>query len=291
MPDTGPSASSGASSGAARGGYGRVLVAEDNAVNRMVLTQLLDALGVDCDAVADGSQALAAIDAGDYALVIMDLNLPVMDGLEATRRIRASEQPGAPYAGRHLPVVALTGTVTEHDRQRCARAGMDDFLAKPISVDALRRTLGRFASPSSMGAKDAAPQQVSPVESEQTRRTDDVLDAGQLVSLADQVGDRDLVGVLVRTYLDELDARSQSLQQAYAEQRRGDVEVVAHTLKSSSALLGATRLSRLCADVESTARQGDLAGLEPTMADLEAARAATAVAMRDWLGAQDGSNR
>jgi PAS domain S-box-containing protein len=118
-----------------------VLVAEDNPINQRVIQRFLERLGVRAELVEDGAAALERLSAAPYSVVLMDVQMPVMDGLEATRRLRAASGAEGPY------VVALTASAMEEDRERCRAAGMDDFLAKPIRPDALRRALRRAASP------------------------------------------------------------------------------------------------------------------------------------------------
>ncbi len=122
--------------GTARAGLsGRVLVVEDNAINQLVATSLLAALGLSSEVAANGEIALAKLAEGGFDLILMDCQMPVMDGWEATRRFRASEADG------HVPIVALTASSTEDDMGRCKTSGMDDFLAKPIDLAVLSHTL------------------------------------------------------------------------------------------------------------------------------------------------------
>lgn len=112
-----------------------VLLVEDNEVNREIALAMLERLGLVVDAAADGAQAVALAQAHRYALVLMDVQMPVLDGLAATRAIRAL--PG----GALVPVVALTANASDEDRRACAAAGMDDVLPKPMDVQELHRTL------------------------------------------------------------------------------------------------------------------------------------------------------
>ena len=113
----------------------RILLAEDNLFNQDVARAQLEALGVEVDVVDDGAQAVERARAGDYALVLMDMQMPVLDGLQATRTLRADARL------RELPIIAMTANVLEPDRQRCREAGMDDFIGKPFEPDALRAVL------------------------------------------------------------------------------------------------------------------------------------------------------
>ena len=118
----------------------RILLAEDSALIRRVARFQLEDLQYGVDIVENGEQAVAAVAAGDYELVLMDMRMPEMDGLAATRAIREAEREN----GRHVVVVALTANVLEGDREACIEAGMDDFLAKPLQLDALRTVLARW---------------------------------------------------------------------------------------------------------------------------------------------------
>ena len=139
-------------SGQEQGGL-RVLVAEDNRINVMLATALLTKMGHRVDTVANGREALEALSRAPYDIVLMDVHMPEMDGLEATRRIRHAESTGR-RRGR-LPVIALTASTLEGDRQICIDAGMDEFLAKPLNPDALRAALARYSQPPPVSAKRA----------------------------------------------------------------------------------------------------------------------------------------
>jgi CheY-like chemotaxis protein len=120
----------------------RILVAEDNRINVMLATSLLSKLGHRIDTVANGREAIEALTRAPYDLVLMDVQMPEMDGLEATRRIRHAESTGR--RRDRMPIIALTASTLEGDRQVCIEAGMDDFLAKPLNPEALRAILARY---------------------------------------------------------------------------------------------------------------------------------------------------
>lgn len=119
-----------------------LLVVEDNRVNRMLLERMMDKAGYRVHAVEDGSLAVAAIADQNFDAILMDVNMPVMDGLEATRRIREMEKA----SGRHTPIIALTALAIRGDAERCLEAGMDAYLAKPYRRDDLLAALARFDS-------------------------------------------------------------------------------------------------------------------------------------------------
>ena len=117
-----------------------VLVAEDDVVNQMVVVQMLELMDCRVDVANDGRTALERASAADYDLIFMDCHMPVMDGFESTRRIRAFEDSG----GRRTPIVALTADTLASDRERCRAAGMDDFVTKPVSSTMLAATIERW---------------------------------------------------------------------------------------------------------------------------------------------------
>jgi len=126
----------------------RILIAEDNVTNQVVSLAQLKKLGYLADAVGNGEEAVKAVQSGRYDLVLMDCQMPVMDGFEATRQIRVSSLP-------RIPIVAVTADALPADRDRCLNAGMDDYLAKPVQMSQLANTLSKWlAAP---GAADAAP--------------------------------------------------------------------------------------------------------------------------------------
>jgi CheY-like chemotaxis protein len=116
---------------------GRILLVEDNKVNQMVASKMLAAMGLTVDLADDGEKALAALAQTRYDLVLMDCQMPVLDGYQATRAFRSQE----PQGGKRLPIIAMTANAMEGDRQKCLEAGMDDYIAKPVKKELLRKLL------------------------------------------------------------------------------------------------------------------------------------------------------
>jgi signal transduction histidine kinase/DNA-binding response OmpR family regulator len=249
----------------------RVLLAEDNEVNQEVATAMLHALGCRVVAVADGSRAVEETAGSDFDLVLMDCQMPEMDGFEATRAIRACEPEGV-----RMPIVALTAHAMHFDREFCLEAGMDDYVSKPCSKDDLRAILRRWLD----WRPPAAPEEpVSPP------LRGDVMT--ELRTLEAQ-GAEDLVDSVVDAYL----VSSASLERALVDASRAKdadgVARAAHTLKSSSAQVGADHLAALCKEVEALARGGSLGEASPridtVVEELERVREALSV---ERLGVSD----
>jgi PAS domain S-box-containing protein len=216
---------------------GRVLVAEDNEVNQLVISTLLERRGLAVDVEPDGAQALAAL-APEHVAVFMDCQMPEVDGYEATRRIRAAEA----VEGRHrVPIIAMTANALEGDRERCLRAGMDDYMAKPLSASDLDAVLERWLRRAP--AADGAP----------------LLDEDRISNLRSEFPDLvvRLVDVFERTTPPLLD----DLRAAVAAGDEAEARALAHKLKGGSETVGAARLAAHARGLEADgAIQADAVG-------------------------------
>ncbi|MBV8951495.1 MAG: response regulator [Actinobacteria bacterium] len=235
---------------------GVILLVEDNTMNQLVATRMLAKLGYRCDVANNGQEALAAIIAGAYDAVLMDCQMPVMDGYEATRQLRSREHA----SGHRLPVIAMTAAAMQGDREACLEAGMDDYITKPIRVETIGEALDRWIT-----TKVSEPEESPGIET--ARATDTVIDPERFAVLRDlDAGDGDLLTMLVDEYLNDATRLLASLRAAVAE---GDPETIAraaHTLKGASANLGAAHLAELCARLEALGRAGAL-GTAPRLVD------------------------
>ncbi len=224
----------------------RALLVEDNPVNSGVVRRVLERLGVACEVVENGQLALQRLRAAAFDLVLMDCQMPVMDGYQATRAWREHEA----RTGGHLPIIAMTANAMQGDREKCLAAGMDDYLAKPVSMQELSAALARWRSDGS-GGREPTRQPPQAASSPAERR---VLDRDVLGELREVMEDG--FGDLVNTYLETSPALMDELRRA---NKAGDLEAMvipAHSLKSSSANMGAMQLSALAREVEMAAREG-----------------------------------
>jgi two-component system sensor histidine kinase/response regulator len=217
----------------------RVLLAEDNPVNQKVAVRQLAKLGIAADAVADGVEAVEAVSRGDYDLLLMDVQMPVMDGFAATRELRKR--------GSRVPIVALTANALTGDHERCLEAGMDDYLSKPILEPELIRVLGRFLP-------------VAPPEGK-------ALDERILARLR-EVG-ADFLAEIATVYLGDAPQRLAAIRAAVAASDPKAVATAAHAFKSGSGNVGAMALHALCEELEVAGRQGKMEDAADTVARLE----------------------
>jgi PAS domain S-box-containing protein len=237
-------------------GYGeKILVAEDNLTNREVILAQLKKLGYNAHAVFNGAEAVEALQDGNYDLVLMDCAMPVMDGYEATHRIRAS-------AHAQIPIVALTASAMAPDRERCLAEGMDDYLAKPVELPRLAKTLARWVSQSASGETAPTPRETAGAQ------TAPAFDADSL--LRRLRGDRNLAGVVLKAFLEDAPLQLEQLRARLAEQDAPGVRLYSHALKGAAANVGGEALRQAAYAIENAADARDLAAVTSGLPALEA---------------------
>jgi signal transduction histidine kinase/DNA-binding response OmpR family regulator len=240
----------------------QVLLVEDNDINRELMIHLLTHMGYDVALANDGQQALECCTRRRPDLILMDCQMPVMDGFQATAEIRRLEQsrPGVPP----VPIVALTANAMEGDRERCLAAGMNDYLGKPVRraelAAALERWLGNTAA---AVAHEAAPP---PPDG-------DTLDRKALNAIRglQRPGEPDLLARIVSLYAHNTPPLLDQIEQACARGDAGGVQQAAHALKSSSANVGAARVAALCRELETRARVADIADAHERLTGIRSA--------------------
>jgi hypothetical protein len=223
-----------------------VLIVDDNAMNQLVATRMLARLGYGSDIANNGREALAAIAWGSYAAVLMDCQMPEMDGYEATRQLRSIEAG----TGGHLPVIAMTAAAMHGDGEACLEAGMDDYITKPVRPDSISEALERWIPY----------EPAAPVAGASVPDASPIVDPGRFAVLRDlDRGDGELLAAIIREYLHEGEALLASLHEALAEGDPHSIERTAQTLKGASVNIGALRLTETCKELESLGRAGALA--------------------------------
>jgi PAS domain S-box-containing protein len=230
----------------------QILLADDNAVNQQLALALLAKIGYRADVVANGAQVLQALTRQRYDVVLMDVEMPVMDGLEASRRIN-QEWP----ATQRPRIIAMTANAMQGDRETCLAAGMDDYLSKPIRREELAAALARSES-RVVSAHASAP-------------ADEGVDRPpvDLAALEVAVDDPVVVGQVISTFLDDGPELIGSLRRSLEQRDLEDLRRAAHTLKSNGRTFGASSLASLSEELERRAQAGSLAGAADLLAQIE----------------------
>lgn len=242
----------------------RILVVEDNSVNQKLAVRMLEKLGYRPDLVENGQEALAALEVGVYDAVLMDCQMPVMDGFEATAAIRRNEAEGKRYVAMgHLPIIAVTANAMQGDRERCLAAGMDAYLAKPIKLEDIRTTLSRWLASSRQDIEVVASAGPEPLPAVMPA----LFDPAQM--LQNIGGDQDLLTQLIDLFLERQADIMTSIRQALSEGDAVTVERVAHTLKGTAANLCAPEVALAAGQLEAVGRLGTLHDAPPVYAHLE----------------------
>jgi Amt family ammonium transporter len=230
----------------------RVLLAEDNRVNRMYAQEVLRQAGVECHAVENGLQVLQAAQRERFDLVLMDCQMPEMDGFEATRRIREMEC-GGQLAG-HPPIIALTANAIKGDRERCLESGMDDYIGKPFEPDMLLEMIGRLlAAKEGKQAEEpaAGPRQTpSPSDSSPPINSD--------AFLARCMGSLEFARSLLADFEDELPGYVEQIAEHVYQGNAPAAAESAHALKGAAGTVTAEPLRALAAEIEAAGKAGDL---------------------------------
>jgi len=220
----------------------RILLAEDDPINQTVGLILLEKLGCRADAVADGAEVIKALETIPYDLVLMDVQMPEMDGIEATRVIRSPESRVLDHGVR---IIALTAHAMKGDKERCLEAGMDDYLSKPIRLDELKRVIECSTFVSSCIAQETAP-----------REDGKVFDRAAVLKRLG--GDGAFLTDLLSLCLREMPRQIAALSDALAAKDLTRREREAHSLKGAADNVGALGLRAAALDMEMAARRGDL---------------------------------
>ena len=251
-----------------------VLVADDSPVNQLLATRLLDQCGYRSDVVGDGRAAIRAVAQTSYAAVLMDCQMPELDGYQATAEIRRSEQ-----AGERLPIIAMTANSMAGDREKCLAAGMDDYVSKPLRPNLLAGALARWLpSPPDRRESIVAP----PPEEDEITGT--LLDQAALAELREVAADD--LHELVELYLNDAAAQALALIAALEQGDCAAAAAAAHRLKGASATVGAALVAAIAAELENRAKAADVAGAAGLVGSLERALMNTAVALRASLSTE-----
>jgi PAS domain S-box-containing protein len=232
----------------------RVLVAEDNEMNQLVAKRIFERLGYRVTVVGDGQECVSALERGRFDLVAMDVQMPVMDGLDATAAIRKSEEK----TSRHTPIVAMTAHAMKGDRERCLAAGMDGYVAKPIRSSELEKTLSEVLGDKVSGRA---------VGGAADNGEGSVIDTGAL--LEGVGGDKRLLEKLAKLFLADLPSLLTRIRTASKAGNGEELAKAAHALKGAIGNFGAARAVAAAAELERLGKAGELSSVEGAWAALE----------------------
>ena len=251
----------------------KILLAEDNLVNQKVALLMLQRLGCQADVAGNGLEVLEALQQKLYDVVLMDVQMPEMDGLEAARQICQRWKP--PSRPR---IIAMTANAMQGDRELCIHAGMDDYLTKPIQVEELVKALGKcqpnIAKEQGSGGARENEEIISSARESSVMPlcAPACLDAKALQIIRDMAGEgaEEVLAQVIDAYLEDAPKLLQAIADAIAQKDAHTLHRSAHTLKSSSTMLGATHLGNLCKELEAIGRRGTIQDREPKLSEIEA---------------------
>ena len=240
----------------------KILLAEDNVINQKVALNILEKSGYRADVVANGKDAVRAMGMAPYDLVLMDVQMPEMDGLEATNQIRKNE---AQLATR-TPIIAMTAHTMQGDRDKCLAAGMDDYISKPVNPQELLEKIEKWIS---KGEKDADAKNDSPVDHGRFDRKAGTPPIDIEKALARAMGDRAFLNMLIGEFVKNLPEQIEALRFAVDKEDVKALAKQAHALKGASANLSANRISAVAKKLEHMGYSGNLTDVENEIMALE----------------------
>ncbi len=240
----------------------RILLAEDNSTNRIVTVEQLAKLGIQARAVTNGAEAVEALENTEYDLVLMDCNMPVMDGFEATHQIRAMGKS-------QLPIIALTADAMVEDRERCLREGMSDYLSKPVQLPRLAGVIAKWLAP-------------SPVCEEAACEAAGVFDEQEM--LGRLMNDRALAGKIIQAFLSDCPLQLAALCERIRAEDVDGARMHAHKVKGAASYVAASRLRDVAFRMELAAKDGNLNAVQDLVrsAGLEFGRYKAALRAAGW---------
>jgi CheY-like chemotaxis protein len=275
--------------------HGLILVAEDNVVNQQVIVGMLMHLGCTVEVADDGCSALRKIDKKTYDLILMDCQMPNIDGFEATRIIRERERKSSNNGSApHIPVIALTANAMEGARDECLAAGMDDYLAKPFSITELHDILKTWlpnATKDEIEVKESH-QEESPLldssKAQPVAEDDSPIDKSALdnIKAVQQPGKPDLVEKVISLYLNDAQSLCHTIHEAVGKGDPQALSKAAHSLKSSSANVGAVKLAGLCKELEILGRGNTIGNAEVIVNQMDAEYKRVIASLSQTIGGQ-----
>jgi CheY-like chemotaxis protein/HPt (histidine-containing phosphotransfer) domain-containing protein len=241
------------------GNNARILLAEDNITNQQVALGILKKFGLQASGVFNGIEALQMVKTEAFNLVLMDVQMPEMDGLEATRRIRR-----LPSFVREIPIIAMTAHAMQGDREKCLQAGMNDYISKPVTPQGLSEVLAKWLPSIEAGAMHE-PETVSP--SNMASSEIEIWDVQGM--LERMMGDKELAKMIVEGFIGDLPKQIQAMKNFIENKDIVGCERQAHTIKGAAANVGGRALSSAASEMEILAKNGDIIGFQSLLIEME----------------------
>jgi len=239
-----------------------ILLVEDNPTNQLVALSLLKKFGYRSDAASNGIEALQAMQQSKYDLILMDCQMPEMDGYTATAQVRSRE---AACQSPRIPIIAMTAHALQGDRERCIAAGMDDYMTKPVKASELGRKIEFWLARSTGGTYSSASCDAH--ESSQIQELNGIFNESELIQRL--MGDRDLEKAVITAFLKELPQQIAELKMDISNKNSGKARIQAHTIRGASANLAAEGLRKIAYEVEKLGELGDLQGMNNMLPVIE----------------------
>ena len=242
----------------------KILVAEDNSINQQLIELMLEQLGYDCDIVNDGIEVIEAVDRCHYDLILMDIQMPKMSGIEATQIIRSKNK------SQSVRIVAVTASAMQDDRQNFLKAGIDEYLSKPIRINELVQTLLNYQSTDIAETLIEITETKNTMEDAQEQKSIDMQIFQDLQTMIGSQKNSPVIVSLIDSYLQDLPEFRSMVANGIRNQDASSLQIGSHSLKSSSASLGATNLANICRDLEKKVVNNAIAYLSEDLLVLEA---------------------
>ncbi|MDM8536959.1 response regulator [Desulfobacterales bacterium HSG17] len=274
-----------------------ILVVEDNPTNQLVAVSMLRALGCRADIASNGQEAVDSLWNTQYDLILMDCQMPVLDGYQTTAAIRRLEKKNV--LEKYTPIVALTANALEGDREKCLAAGMDDYMSKPFKQSGIQAVLERWFNDNTPAKPEVVPEKIRAEKEDKNSKEDasheDLMDTEnneiidfKVLRLLEELqieGEPSIVASIINAFLNCSMSQLPQLQKSFSENDIKTVQQLAHSFKSSSANVGAVRLSEMSSELEMNCKKGSMENI----ADLISAIETEFVRVKDELTKQKGN--
>ncbi len=260
-------------------GFGeKILIADDGLTNRIVAKLFLESRGFEVDEVENGALAVEALSKKVYGLVFMDVDMPVMDGLEATRKIR---DVSSPVLDHNIPILAMTAKSTAEEMDLCIKAGMNDFVSKPIQKHEFNEVVLKYLSGKTPDSKDASNEK----QTGNSENKDSILDRKHLMEVVDN--DEEIWCELIEEFINECAVKMKVLKEAIERKDVENIRLAAHSIKGNAASVGAGATQKAALALEDAGAKNNLENADELIERLEKAIAKLTEVFNDLKGMND----